>query len=132
MNDRFISSLLEEGEVPVFCAICHDGEGTLLNCNADTIASSVALAASRIAPTRLTYCFEKPGVMTDIDDDATVIPLVTPESFVKLKEQGIVAAGMIPKLQNALKSAREGVSEVRICRAEDLLDDNKGTKIVAQ
>ena len=116
----------------MFCAICHDGEGTLLNCNADTIASSVALAASRIAPTRLTYCFEKPGVMTDIDDDATVIPLVTPESFVKLKEQGIVAAGMIPKLQNALKSAREGVSEVRICRAEDLLDDNKGTKIVAQ
>lgn len=132
VNDRFIASLLEEGEVPVFCAICHDGEGTLLNCNADTITSSVALAASRISPTRLTYCFEKPGVMTDIDDEASVIPLVTPESFVKLKEQGIVAAGMIPKLQNALKSAREGVSEVRICRAEDLLDDNKGTKIVAQ
>lgn len=131
VNDRFISSLLDAGAVPVFCAICHDGDGTLLNCNADTIASSVALGGSRICDTRLTYCFEKPGVMTDVDDENSVIPLITEDSFVKLKEEGTVAAGMIPKLQNALKSASEGVKEVRICRAEDLLDDSKGTKIVS-
>ena len=132
VNDNFIASLLDAGTVPVFCAICHDGDGTLLNCNADTIASSVALGASRIGETRLTYCFEKPGVMTDVDDENSVIPLITEDSFVKLKEEGIVATGMIPKLQNALKSASEGVKEVRICRAEDLLDDSKGTKIVSR
>lgn len=129
VNDRFIASLLEGGAVPVFCAICHDCNGTLLNCNADTIASSVALAASRIGVTRLTYCFEKPGVMSDVNDEDSVIPLVTEDSFERLKEEGIVAAGMLPKLQNALKSAREGVAEVRICRADDLLKEDKGTKI---
>ncbi|MDE6237361.1 MAG: acetylglutamate kinase [Muribaculaceae bacterium] len=129
VNADFIAALLNAGKVPVFCAICHDGEGTLLNCNADTIASSVALGASRIDDTRLTYCFEKPGVMTDVNDDSSVIPLVTEDSFISLKEQGIVAAGMIPKIQNALKSAREGVKEVRICRAEALLNEGEGTKI---
>ncbi|MDE5789996.1 MAG: acetylglutamate kinase [Muribaculaceae bacterium] len=132
VNDKFIASLLDEGAVPVFCAICHDGKGTLLNCNADTIASSVALGASRIGETLLTYCFEKPGVMSDVDNEDSVISVITPDSFEELKEKGIVAAGMIPKLQNALKSAREGVKEVRICRAEDLLSEGKGTRIVAE
>lgn len=132
VNDQFIATLLDSGCVPVFCAICHDGHGTLLNCNADTIASSVALGASRIGETRLTYCFEKPGVMTDVDDESSVIPLVTEQSFRRLKEEGIVAAGMIPKLQNALKSAAEGVAEVRICRAHDLMDISKGTKIIRE
>ncbi len=132
VNDRFIASLLDEGAVPVFCAICHDGKGTLLNCNADTIASSVALGAARIGETLLTYCFEKPGVMSDVDNEDSVISVITPDSFEELKEKGIVAAGMIPKLQNALKSAREGVKEVRICRAEDLLSEGKGTRIIAE
>ncbi len=120
VNDSFIKELLDGGNVPVFCAICHDGEGTLLNCNADSVASAVARGASVIAPTRLTFCFEKPGVMTDVNVDSSVIPLVTAESFARLKEQGIVAAGMIPKLQNALLSAEQGVKEVRICKAEAL------------
>lgn len=120
VNASFIASLLKEGKTPVFCAICHDGNGTLLNCNADSVASAVARAAATIAPTRLTYCFEKPGVMTDVNDESSVIPLVTAESFQKLKEDGIVAAGMIPKIQNAIISAEEGVAEVRICKAEAL------------
>ena len=132
VNSEFIASLLDTGAVPVFCAICHDGKGSLLNCNADTIASSVALAASGIEETRLTYCFEKPGVMTDVDDESSVIPLITEESFRRLKDEGVVAAGMIPKLQNALKSASEGVAEVRICRAPDLIDQSKGTKILKE
>lgn len=123
VNDDLIATLLSDGLTPVFCAICHDGAGQLLNCNADTIASSVARAAARIAPVRLTYCFEKPGVMTDVEDETSVISLITPERFESLKSEGIVAAGMIPKLENAFQSAREGVSEVRICKAENLLGD---------
>ena len=131
VNHRFIASLLDEGKIPVFCAICHDGEGTLLNCNADSIAAAVALAASRIDDTRLTYCFEKPGVMTDVEDENSVIPLITPTLFETLKAQGVVAAGMIPKLQNALKSASEGVKEVRICSSNNLLSD-RGTIVRSQ
>lgn len=123
VNDSFLRVLLEAGKVPVHCAICHDGEGGLLNCNADSIAAAMALGASRIGEVRLTYCFEKAGVMTDVNDESSVIPLVTSESFRRLKDEGIVAAGMIPKLENALKSAAEGVSEVRICKAEALLGE---------
>lgn len=120
VDDRLLESIMNSGKTPVFCAIMHDGKGTLLNCNADSVAAAVAIAASRLGPTRLTYCFEKPGVMTDVNDESSVIPLVTAESFEELKEEGIVAAGMIPKLTNALESAARGVAEVRICRAEDL------------
>lgn len=128
VNDRFIKTLLDSGSVPVFCAICHDGKGMLLNCNADSVAAAVAQGASRIAPTRLTFCFEKAGVMTDLDDETSVIPLVTAESFADLKERGIVAKGMLPKLQNALDCASNGVAEVRICKAE-ALNDAGGTII---
>lgn len=128
VNDKFISALLANGNVPVFCAICYNKEGGLLNCNADSVAAAVAIGASRIAPTRLTFCFEKAGVMTDLDDESSVIPLVTAESFADLKSRGIVAKGMIPKLQNALDSAAKGVTEVRICKAEALLGDG-GTTI---
>lgn len=121
VNSIFLERLLGGGSVPVFCAICHDGEGTLLNCNADSVAGAVARGASRIAPVRLTYCFEKAGVMTDPDDESTVIPLVTPSLFESMKAQGVVAGGMIPKLQNALECAAAGVDEVRICKAGALL-----------
>lgn len=120
VNDRFIASLLAAGVTPVFCAICHDDAGTLLNCNADSVAAAVAQGASRIDSTRLTYCFEKPGVLADVDDPESVIELVTAESFVTLREQGIVAKGMIPKIENALACAATGVAEVRICQAEAL------------
>lgn len=120
VNHEFIASLLTQGRVPVFCAICHDGNGTLLNCNADSVAAAVALGASRIGESRLTYCFEKPGVMTDVNDAQSVIPLVTACSFEQLKADGTVAAGMIPKIHNALQSVAGGVSEVRICQAEAL------------
>lgn len=128
INTTFIGTLLERGNVAVFCAICHDGNGTLLNCNADSVAGAVARAAATIAPTRLTFCFEKPGVMADVDDDTSVIPLVTSESFADLREHGIVAKGMIPKIQNALECAADGVAEVRICQA-DALNGEGGTII---
>lgn len=128
VNDTLIRILLEAGIIPVVCAICHDGNGTLLNCNADSVASAIAVGASRIAPTVLTYCFEKAGVLANIEDDESVIPIITKNNFQTLKENGTIAKGMIPKLINALESASKGVREVRICKAEDLLTDS-GTVI---
>ncbi len=128
LNSRFVKTLLDEGITPVFCAICHDREGELLNCNADSIASAVATGCSTISPTRLTYCFEMPGVLLDVDDPSSVIPKVTPESFFEMKNEGIVAKGMIPKLENAIRALRDGVEEVRICSAESILEGG-GTTI---
>lgn len=119
VNSGLIESLLEQGIAPVFCAICHDGAGQVLNCNADSVANAVAEGCAKIGPTRLTFCFEKPGVMRDVNDDNSVIPSIDSESFSVLKEEGIIADGMIPKVTNALKSAQHGVI-VRICRATDL------------
>lgn len=121
VNTKLLSSLIDLGITPVMCAICHDGHGTLLNCNADSVASAMAIAASKIAPTKLIYCFEKPGVLSDMNDDNSVISLITPENFDSLKAQGVIASGMIPKLQNALHSAAKGVASVRICNASSLL-----------
>ena len=130
INTGFITYLLSAGRVPVFCAICHDGDGTLLNCNADSIAAAVALGVSKEDQSRLNYCFEKPGVLLDVDDENSVIPVITSDSFDDLKEKGIIAAGMIPKIQNAIQSVRDGVSTVRICRAEDILNESAGTAVI--
>ena len=154
VNAGFIYSLLERGIVPVFNAINHDGEGNLLNTNADTIASSVAmsLAAYKYRSRRdvcsacedcihcsddgrlthevdLIYCFEKDGVLYDKDDDSSVIPEIDRDCFARLKEEGRVADGMIPKLSNSFKAIDSGVSRVIIKHARNLLS-NKGTTLL--
>ena len=153
VNAKFIYSLLERGIVPVFNAINHDGEGNLLNTNADTIASSVAIAmanykyrtprevCSRCEEctfcsddgrlthiTDLIYCFEKDGVLYDKDDDSSVIPEITKERFAELKAEGVVADGMIPKLSNSFKAIDSGVRRVVIKHARNLLNV-KGTTL---
>ena len=102
------------GLSPVCCAITHDGKGQLYNTNADTIASEIARALQQFYQVRLTYCFEKPGVLTDVDDPTSVIPSITPSAFEELKKQGKVHTGMIPKLSNCFAALRAGVQEVRI------------------
>lgn len=129
INVGVIKVLLDSGLTPVFCALAYDSaDSTLLNCNADSIASSVAVAASRIAPTSLTFCFEKDGVMADVDNPDTLIPSITPDSFDTFRANGTVTGGMIPKITNALAAIRNGVCEVRICRS-DLLASDRGTVI---
>ena len=153
VNASFIYSLLEKGIVPVFNAINHDGEGNLLNTNADTIAASVAVAMSKYKyrtvrdvchrceecthccdDGRLThevdliYCFEKDGVLYDKDDEASVIDIITPEKFAHLKKEGIVADGMIPKLTNSFKAIDKGVRKVIIKHARNVLNE-KGTTL---
>ena len=115
-----LAALLGAGMVPVFCAITHDGAGTLLNCNADTIASAVAIAAATIAPTDLVYCFEQPGVMEDIDRPDSLIGHITPASYADLRARGIVSKGMIPKLDNAFRAIALGVATVQIKHAANL------------
>ncbi|MFI3317751.1 MAG: acetylglutamate kinase [Rikenellaceae bacterium] len=129
VNESLIGHLLAGGITPVYCAITHDGNGTLLNSNADTIASSVALAASRVDATDLLFCFEKRGVLRDVEDNDSVIREITAESYPPLKESGVINKGMIPKIENALKAVSQGVKRVCIKHSDDLLKDS-GTNIL--
>jgi acetylglutamate kinase len=154
VNAGFIYSLMERGIVPVFNAINHDGEGNLLNTNADTIASSVAIALANYKyrsprevccrceecthcsddgrlthETELIYCFEKDGVLYDKDDDDSIIAEIDRNRFEELKAEGRVADGMIPKLTNVFKAIENGVARVIIKHARNLLD-NKGTILI--
>lgn len=128
VNARFVDSLLQMRMVPVFCAITHDGDGSLLNCNADTVASAIAVAMANRYKVSLTYCFELPGVLRDINDLGSVIPEITAENFDELKEEGVISAGMLPKVSNALNSVRAGVEEVMIKSAAEILNPS-GTLI---
>lgn len=131
VDGHALLSLLERGAVPVVAPLTHDGEGHLLNTNADTMASQTAqgLAAaccsvgnpsSDADEVCLTYCFEKPGVLRDADDDNSVISLITPSIYEQLKADGIVSGGMLPKLDNAFDALRRGVSRVVITQASDI------------
>ncbi len=128
VNSELLKVLLQAGITPVFCAIMHNKEGVLLNCNADTVASSVALGASRIAATDLIFCFEKRGVLRDVNDDDSVIKLVTKENFPSLKAEGVISDGMIPKIENALRAVSMGVKRVCIKHSDELLAES-GTSI---
>ena len=116
----FIATLLGAGIVPVFCAITHDGNGSLLNCNADSVASTVAVASAKIAPARLIYCFEMPGVMADIANPDSLIEEIRPLDYAMLRASGIISKGMIPKIDNAFASIEAGVESVVIKHASAL------------
>lgn len=128
-----LDSLLKAGLVPVLCAITHDGAGQLLNTNADTIASAVAVAMSGLYDTSLVYCFEKRGVMRDIDDDNSLVPEIPMDQFETLKQEGVVSGGMIPKLHNAFEAIKSGVKAVYIGKADELPQingNNFGTRLI--
>jgi acetylglutamate kinase len=120
INPENISKLLVGGFTPVFCALTHDGEGQLLNTNADTIASALAVALSALYETTLVYCFEKKGVLQDIDDDDSLIRDINPERYEQLKIDEIIHSGMLPKMNNAFAAISCGVKAVIIGHAEDL------------
>jgi acetylglutamate kinase len=114
-----LSSLLNANLIPVLCAITHDGDTQLLNTNADTIASAVAVAMSAEYDTRLVYCFEKKGVLRDVEDELSLVEEIRRDDFETLKEQGVVSGGMIPKLHNAFEAIRKGVKAVYIGKADE-------------
>jgi acetylglutamate kinase len=115
-----LDKLITNGFVPVFSAITHDGESQLLNTNADTIASALAVAMSNIYETSLVYCFEKKGVLMDVNDENSLIREINPTKYQDLIAKGIIADGMLPKLHNAFEAINKGVKEVFIGKADDL------------
>lgn len=129
VNVRELKMLINAGAVPVFCALTHDGMGQMLNTNADTIASRLAAALATEYDVTLTFCFEKPGVLADPDDDSSVIPEIRKSDFERMREDGTVSDGMIPKLDNAFAAIDAGVNKVIITNAETLGKDS-GTEIL--
>lgn len=112
-----LQSLLSAGFTPVLCPIIHDGRGQLLNTNADTIAAAVAGALAAFYSVTLHYCFEKNGVLRDLANDESVIPEINSAAYAGLKQQGLITAGMLPKLDNAFAALNQGVKQVVIGHA---------------
>ncbi|MFB5945568.1 acetylglutamate kinase [Albibacterium profundi] len=133
VDTHTLSIFLENGLVPVFSAITHDGKGQLLNTNADTIASSIATALSTSYSVSLIYCFEKKGVLRDVNDEKSLVTEIKREDFDNLQREGVIAGGMIPKLHNAFDAIDKGVCEVLVGQASDLkfVDSSQfGTRII--
>ena len=124
-----LASLIEGGFTPVMAPLTHDGHGQMLNTNADTIAAETAKALAERYDVTLMYCFEKPGVMAEPDDDSTLIPVITRQDFRRLKADGTVTGGMLPKLENAFSAIDAGVSRVNITLAT-AIDGRHGTMVV--
>ena len=124
--------LLQSGVVPVISPITHNGEGVLLNSNADGIAAAVAETLSACYDTELVYCFDKKGVLADMRDEGSVIARLTPASYDEYKRKGMIHSGMIPKLDNAFKSVRNGVGTVRLLHPDELDNPEAGTEITLE
>ncbi len=114
---------LENDLVPVIAPLTHDGEGKLLNTNADTIASSLAIALAVHYDVRLIYCFEKKGVLENVEDDSSVISVINKEKYQQLLLDKKLADGILPKIDNAFAAIDAGVKEVLIGNADDLLQN---------
>lgn len=129
VDAQAIARLLNAGMVPVIAPLSHDGQGSMLNTNADTIASEVACALAPLFDTTLTFCFEKAGVLADENDDSSVIEKINRATYQQLRDRNIIVGGMIPKLDNAFKALNSGVREVIITKADALGKSGCGTVI---
>ena len=114
VNVKALEALIGTGATPVIAPLTHDKEGHMLNTNADTIASSVAQALAARYEVVLTFCSSMPGVLRDMDDPSSVIPVITKNDFDVLVSSGVISEGMIPKLQNAFEAIDAGVAKVVI------------------
>lgn len=130
VNTEVIQTLLNGNITPCFCAISHNEKGQLLNTNADTISSELAIALSKHYNTELYYCFEKKGVLKNIEDEDSVVEKIDSESYKELKTIGIVSEGMIPKLDNCFYALKKGVQNIHIGQPSMLFEtSNKHTTI---
>lgn len=127
-NGKMLQTLIQEGITPVMAPLTHDGNGNILNTNADTIASETAKALAPYYDVTLIYSFEKKGVLSNPDDDNSVIPVITRSDFEKYQAAGTIGGGMIPKIENALAAVDAGVKEVIITLAT-AIDGKQGTVI---
>lgn len=133
VNIELADVLLQQNDAIVIAPITHDGKGQLLNTNADTIAQEVAKAMSALYEVDLIYSFEKSGVLLDVNDETSVIEKINTSFYEKLKVEGKIFAGMIPKIDNTFVALKGGVNKVIIGKAEELhqlINGAKGTSIV--
>ncbi|MGX1931274.1 acetylglutamate kinase [Flagellimonas sp. 2504JD4-2] len=114
VNSNGISKLLLAGFTPIFCALTHDGKGQLFNTNADTIASELAIGLSSEFETTLYYCFEKKGVLRDVEDEHSVIQHINSKTYETLLAEGVIADGMLPKMHNCFHALQNNVKQVCI------------------
>lgn len=129
VNAPFLGDLIHKGIVPVMAPLTHDGNGNLLNTNADTIAGETAKALAQLFDVTLVFCFEKKGVLRDENDDDSVIPQINREDFNRYVAEGVIQGGMIPKLENSFQALDAGVSEVVITLASAIAEGS-GTRIL--
>jgi acetylglutamate kinase len=120
-----IDTLIQADFTPVFCAITHDGKGQLLNTNADTIASQIAVGMSKMYKTSVYYCFELNGVLKDFNDKKSVIKRINFETYQQLLKEGIITDGMIPKLDNCFDALNKGVHKVYIGNTAMFTEENE-------
>lgn len=132
VNTNTLEILLNNNITPVFCAITHDRQGQLLNTNADTIASELAIAFANLYKTELYYCFEKNGVLQDVNDDDSVIEKINSKTYKTLVDQNIIANGMLPKLDNCFHAVNNTVYKVHIGKPEMLFGSTPHTTIQAK
>ncbi|WP_116788154.1 acetylglutamate kinase [Flavobacterium psychrotrophum] len=131
VNAELLRVVITQNVVPVFCAITHDGNGQLLNTNADTIASTLAVSCSKYFEVQLMYCFEKKGVLMDSENEDSVIKNLTFGTYKTLREQGIIHSGMLPKLENCFNALNQGVTQIGIGSPEMLKGNSIYTLITA-
>jgi len=134
INAGQIQFFLRQSLTPVFAPISYDSAGGLLNTNADTMASAIAVDLARHQEVTLVYCFEKRGVLANPDDDNSVIPELTQAIYAEHKAAGTINKGMVPKLDNAFRALQNGVSTVIICHADEVnaaISGQSGTRLLA-
>lgn len=129
VNAGILANLIAQGVVPVLSPLTHDCQGSMLNTNADTIASETAIALAKYFDVRLMYCFEKNGVLLDANDDNSVIQSITKTEFSELVSKGIVQGGMLPKLENSFAAIDAGVKTVIITNANNIDITDAGTRL---
>ena len=125
VSAKSIKLFLENKMTPIFCAITHDEKGQLLNTNADTISSEIAKALSSHYNVELVYCFEKNGVLENINDDNSVIEQINKNTYKDLKQKNIIAEGMLPKLKNCFEALENGVAKVIIGNSKVIINKNQ-------
>ena len=130
VNDAFVKSLLEAGSIPVIAPLTHDSKGQLFNTNADTMAGVMAKSLAEEYEVHLHMTFELDGVLEDINDPDSIFKTIKKDQFIKMKKDGIIHSGMIPKLENAFEAIEEGVKSVRICKYDKVNpNEESGTKL---
>lgn len=131
VNTRELRLLLNENVIPVVAPLTHDGYGQLLNTNADTMASHLAIELSNYYNVRLVYCFEKKGVLSNPNDENSVFFELSYKSYLRNKNSGVINEGMVPKLENAFNALKNGVRDILITNYENM-SYGKGTHLIAE